>query len=1073
MAADPFVNRSIDHFKIQRLLGKGGMGSVYLAHDSKLGRDVALKVMHPRFAKESSFRKRFLDEARATAKLNHPGIVQVYEFKSSPQLYIVMEFIQGGNLQEMLDDLRAQNRWLPLEEAIELIQQVGFALDYAHKQGILHRDIKPDNIMLKRDSGVIQPVITDLGLAQMAGAKGEASGTPAYMSPEQAMGKDLDRRSDAYSLGVLLYELCVGRLPFPARTLAEAREYHGRKRVPAPKSIHAELPTALEEIIQKALKKNPRDRFNSTKDLAAALGTINLGRRRASVPPRASGGVGSLMTQLQEQKFSVRGVSVLDEFEDFRPQGPGQDYIQVLRPDGTNDAVAIEGRIFTIGRGSENNLKIEDARASRNHVRIEYNGGKYEVTDQKSQNGTFIDGVALLSGSPDTWRPGQHLQIGKHNFRLISADSASSIQQANSAASRAGVGGQVGARSQDAMRQSSMEARQQQLGNIRIRVEPAELSVAPGSVENMQATISNFSDEVVHYRTEVAGVPDEWVTLTPSDNLELMPGDEKNVHIQLQPPSSVKTRAGRWRVEVRGISGEADQPLLTAKATLSIAAVHRFESELRHNQVKTGEKLSIRVKNLSNKEQTFTLSAWDGPKELRFRIPQKQIRIAAGHSGSFDFSAVPRRRRWIGGLENHQFNAKVSLASSNPDTAQSSDHSGTVESKGLIPKWVPPALVAILLAAAAAGFGYYNRVETQKAEAIAAAETATASAVAALTATATALIADPDQDGLTTEREIALNTSPNDPDSDDDGLTDGLEVNEWQTDPLVVDTDGDRVPDGREVDTLIDPLNPDTDGDGIGDHDDQHPKETSTPIPDHAATAEVEANQTAVSKQETAQAAQVTAIAEQTKIALTAAAEFRSTTTAEARLTEIASGTKTAGIAATNAAATAKAQSTADQALILTQQAEKADALATQQAAEQQAREAAAKQEQDSIRATQAAQSAAQAAAQATQAAQNAEIKKTQEALEAQLKTRNAPTPTRRPTPTPRTTGMNLDAYCTAKGLDGTDRVNGTVFGWRCRDGRTLIEIDFDEVCAMQEGRASVASYTNRNNFKSWTCTIP
>ena len=255
---DQLIGQTLSRYKIISLLGEGGMGAVYKARDLTLQRDVAFKIMHPQFARQPNFQERFLQEARTAARFDHPSIVKVYDFgQQQGMLFIVMEFIPGNNLGKLLRDLRSRNQWIVLPEAIQLVSQISMALDYIHQQGITHRDIKPDNIMLKPEpsNGLpYRPVLTDLGLAKLAEGgvftqDGTSMGTPAYMSPEQAMGTKTDRRSDVYSLGILLFELVVGRLPFQAKTLTEAIHLHTQETPPTPQSIRADVPDEIQKIL--------------------------------------------------------------------------------------------------------------------------------------------------------------------------------------------------------------------------------------------------------------------------------------------------------------------------------------------------------------------------------------------------------------------------------------------------------------------------------------------------------------------------------------------------------------------------------------------------------------------------------------------------------------------------------------------------------------------------------------------------------------------------------------------------------------------------------------------------------
>ncbi len=212
--------RRIGRYRIEKVLGKGGFGLVYLAHDEQLNRPVAVKVPHARLISKPEDAEAYLAEARTVANLDHPGIVPVHDVGSTEDYpcYVVSKYIQGTDLATKLKHQR-----LPYREAAQLIATVADALHYAHKQGLVHRDVKPGNILIGSDG---KPYVVDFGLAlreENIGKGPKYAGTPAYMSPEQARGEGhrVDGRSDIFSLGVVFYELLAGRRPFRGDTLAE------------------------------------------------------------------------------------------------------------------------------------------------------------------------------------------------------------------------------------------------------------------------------------------------------------------------------------------------------------------------------------------------------------------------------------------------------------------------------------------------------------------------------------------------------------------------------------------------------------------------------------------------------------------------------------------------------------------------------------------------------------------------------------------------------------------------------------------------------------------------------------
>ena len=258
----PFViGQNVGPYRVMEQLGQGGMATVYKAYHASLDRYVAMKVLHPAFREDPSFTARFTREARVVAKLEHPHIVPIYDYSEfEGQPYLVMKFIEGETLKA-----RLARGPLSAEEAVRVVDAVGAALSYAHSKGILHRDIKPSNVLLAPDGGIY---LADFGLARIA-QSGESTlssdmllGTPHYISPEQAQGKkDLDAGTDIYSLGVVMYELAVGRVPFNADTPFSIIHDHIFTPLPMPRQINPRVPPSVERVLLKALSKNRPDRY--------------------------------------------------------------------------------------------------------------------------------------------------------------------------------------------------------------------------------------------------------------------------------------------------------------------------------------------------------------------------------------------------------------------------------------------------------------------------------------------------------------------------------------------------------------------------------------------------------------------------------------------------------------------------------------------------------------------------------------------------------------------------------------------------------------------------------------------
>ncbi|MFG2195078.1 protein kinase [Streptomyces sp. NPDC048639] len=257
-------------YQLRDLLGAGGMASVHLSYDSVLDRQVAIKTLHTELGREPSFRERFRREAQSVAKLSHTNIVSVFdtgedEIEGALVPYIVMEYIEGQPLRSALDADIAQYGAMPAEKALKITADVLAALEVSHEMGLVHRDIKPGNVMMTKRNVV---KVMDFGIARAMQSgvtsmtqTGMVVGTPQYLSPEQALGRGVDARSDLYSVGIMLFELLTGRLPFDADSPLAIAYAHVQEDPPVPSSINRSVPPAVDALVARALKKNPNERF--------------------------------------------------------------------------------------------------------------------------------------------------------------------------------------------------------------------------------------------------------------------------------------------------------------------------------------------------------------------------------------------------------------------------------------------------------------------------------------------------------------------------------------------------------------------------------------------------------------------------------------------------------------------------------------------------------------------------------------------------------------------------------------------------------------------------------------------
>ncbi len=385
------IGELVGQYRILEKLGEGGLATVFRALDETLDRFVAMKVLHMSLGDNPRLMLRFRQEAQVIAKLEHPNIVPIYNFdEKDTQPYLVLKYVNGKSLQD-----RLIKGALPQTEILQVASAVGAALQHAHQSKILHRDVKPSNILLDQEEKIY---ITDFGLAKLISDEPGITtdpkplGTPYYISPEQAAGmKRLTEGTDIYSFGVVLYELCVGKVPFEGDTLTIIHN-HIFEPLPLPTSLKPDLPTAVERVLLRALAKNPNERFRTVKALVDEFLHAWSDKERStpmSVTVSGSPGLPHLVFE-KESAFVIRpGTSVVGR------NSPGK-------------GVSVDIDLAKLDANK---------RASRRHAVIHFKDGVIQLTDLGSRNGTIVNGERIRN--PHKLEEGDTLQFGEGGAKFI------------------------------------------------------------------------------------------------------------------------------------------------------------------------------------------------------------------------------------------------------------------------------------------------------------------------------------------------------------------------------------------------------------------------------------------------------------------------------------------------------------------------------------------------------------------------------------------------------------------------------------------------------------------------------
>lgn len=811
------IGRVINNrYELQSLLGDGGMGAVYRAHDRNLNRQVAIKLMHEQYARQAEFRNRLIQEAQTAAQLDHPSIVRIFDFGSSEDgLFITMEYVDGGSLRAHLRRLQQDQKYLPLAQGLQIGSHIALALDYAHRRGIVHRDVKPGNIILKRLTRADKPgeqpfraVLTDFGLVKLTEGSdmtrtGMTLGTPTYMSPEQCEGGQLDGRSDLYALGVALYELFTNRLPFSFQSLTEAMTAHRKGTMPPPaRQVRQDIPPIIDTLLAKLLAKNPDDRYATGADLDAALHSAMISLEGA--PTR-------VLTQESD---------ILARVSD---PPPGYELL-IDTPGHPPSRVQLTQAVITLGRNADNDIVLPAEGVSRHHARLQATPLGWEVLDLGGINGTFLNDRRLRTDDPTPIAPAMRLRIGPYELSLVGPEVThyESDHTAAAGAPPAQPTAVTLGRTTPAAELAPEPAEEP----LAIFLSQETLTVEPGRRTTLNVEVVNRGAAADRVTIRVQGIPQDWVS-TPGEFVDLPAGATTQIPVIIRPPRHRTTPTGRQRVRLELVSQRYRQLRVGVGLSLMLTGFVAFEAGLSSNQIRLPDTVGVTIENTGNMPGEFSVTVRDPLRALKVQGERGRIRLPGGQVTTVNLDFAARQQSWVGGGEIYNFEVDVASQAGGRVTLNGQARTGAAVPMALWYTLLGVVVFCSVIAGMAfifnlGGFWDVGRPRsTPTLPAIALTETAVALTptidltIIALTPQAGQ---DSDGDGLTDAQELAIGTDPFNPDTDGDGLTDGDEVFIYGTNPRDRDTDKDGLTDGEEV--LIyrtDPLKWDTSGDGISD----------------------------------------------------------------------------------------------------------------------------------------------------------------------------------------------------------------------------------------------------------------
>ncbi|AFZ67350.1 FHA domain-containing serine/threonine-protein kinase [Deinococcus peraridilitoris] len=578
-------------YRLQRALGQGWLGAVHAAQDLDAGDLMALRIIAPEHLGQPQLLAQLSRLIDKVHRLKHPGILEVGRLvETEHRAYYAMTLAQSGSVRQLLQSVAREGQYLDLLVTVELVRQAAAALDFAHRADLMHGNLRPENVLVQPGRALLgRPSYTvqlgDFGVGEL---RAFTYGThdrlivtaPAYMSPEQCRGVRGEQRSDVYALGVVLYELLTGMVPFETRDPADALEKHQHVAPIPPGQIRRDLPEDLEEIVLTCLAKAPEYRYPTAGDLEAALqGVLN-----------------RLMPQ------GPNPTVVLPELPPFGPPpfDPPRDRAKdprlvILDREGRVLRVeTLAGQTTTLGRSGKNDVVLDHPGVSRHHLNVEVEGEKVFVTDLSSTNGTRLDRLKLPAMKRVPWAYGSLLHLEPHWIALI--------------------------------------APQKIAPPARISVSSeSTLTLVPGETYSLNVQLANTGRTVDHFMVSVEGVAKEWI-LNAFHEVQLNPGTRGESALQVRVPRSPEARAGEYPVRVIACSRENPEEVGFSPMTWTVAPFTSTTVDVlpKKRSAWFSTRYELRITNGGNLPVTYSSSVRDDEDALRLESPLSMTRVPTG-----------------------------------------------------------------------------------------------------------------------------------------------------------------------------------------------------------------------------------------------------------------------------------------------------------------------------------------------------------------------------------------------------------------------------------------------------------